>query len=339
MKSCCSNWHDEVSYFNQVEETHNEGECFIQRGEAGDTMMNYTCLIVLLALGSAKAFVPVPSQSRASSSSKLGLFDFGSLGGGGSSGSAAAIPPSTDARDKVAVESCKKAVNNPRVSDFPLIELEFPALAALNKLGDGSLRSTKDAEDANIAFVGKLAKGISPSFNPFAGDSGRVSIALSTSSTNSFRSKLEKAAKNSGAAIVSTSSTSLEDEVGTDGICIFVTPAARGDYMAAQKLAQSGAVKAVVLVNAFAKDPKSVPGGATMAFFLKPLTYNSQIAGYLIRSYPSAWTVLDATSKAVLGTFSDEEILVKNTNTPDLRDSGRMVQRSVDERAIAARNR
>lgn len=74
-----------------------------------------------------------------------------------------------------------------------------------------------------------------------------------------------------------------------------------------------------------------------MAYFLKPLTYNSQIAGFLVRSYPSLWTVLDAETKHVLGSFSDDEILVKKTNTPDLRPSGRLVQRSVDERAIRAR--
>ena len=76
-----------------------------------------------------------------------------------------------------------------------------------------------------------------------------------------------------------------------------------------------------------------------MAFFLKPLTYNSQIAGYLVRTYPSKWTVLDAETKNVLGSFADEEILVKNTNTPDLRESGRLVQKSVDERAIRARRK
>lgn len=303
-------------------------------------MMRYKRLFLFVTLGSVECFAPVPNQFPGSSASQLGLFDFGGfLGGGGSNGSTATIPSTTDVRDKIAIESCKKAIADPCTSNFPLIELEFPALAALNKLGDGSLRSSIEAEDANLAFVGKLARGISPSFNPFAGGSGRVSIVTSSSSSNSFRSKTEKVAKKSGAAVVSASSPSLADEVGTDGICIFVTPASRGDYTSAQKLAKSGATKAVVLVNAFAKDPSSVPGGATMAYFLKPLTYNSQVAGYLIRSYPSVWTVLDATSKTVLGTFSDEEILVKNTNTPDLRDSGRMVQRSVDERAIAARNR
>jgi hypothetical protein len=75
-----------------------------------------------------------------------------------------------------------------------------------------------------------------------------------------------------------------------------------------------------------------------MAYFLKPLTYNSQIAGYLIRSYPSLWTVLDAQSKAVLGSFTDEEILVDRTNTPDLRGAVRLAQKSADARAIKARS-
>ncbi len=81
-----------------------------------------------------------------------------------------------------------------------------------------------------------------------------------------------------------------------------------------------------------------MPDYATMAYFLKPLTYNSQIAGYLIRSYPSLWTVLDAQSKVVLGSFTDEEILVDRTNTPDLRGAVRLAQKSADERAIKARS-
>ena len=74
-----------------------------------------------------------------------------------------------------------------------------------------------------------------------------------------------------------------------------------------------------------------------MAYFLKPLTYNSQLAGYLARSYPSDWTTIDAISKQVLKTYTDAEILVSKTNTPDLRESGKLVQKSVDERAINAR--
>jgi hypothetical protein len=74
-----------------------------------------------------------------------------------------------------------------------------------------------------------------------------------------------------------------------------------------------------------------------MAYFLKPLTYNSQIVGYLMRCYPGKWAAIDVATKKILDTFDDADILVGNTNTPDLRESGRLVQKSVDERAIRAR--
>jgi hypothetical protein len=84
---------------------------------------------------------------------------------------------------------------------------------------------------------------------------------------------------------------------------------------------------------------ESVPGKATMAYFLKPLTYNSQIAGYLVRSFPGKWTAVDAVTKQALGAFTDAEILFGASNTPDLRESGRLVQKATDDRAIAARQR
>ncbi|VEU35498.1 unnamed protein product [Pseudo-nitzschia multistriata] len=290
-------------------------------------------LFFLLSIVSARvdcfSLIPTDRHHHQQSLIRLGLFSFGG------SGENASVPSTTSARDKAAIESCKKAIERPRNADFPLIELEFPVLAALNKLGDGSLRSAMEAEDANLSFVGKLTKGISVPF-PLSFGGSKVSIALSSSASNSFKAKAAKITK--GTTILSASSPSLAEDVGSGGICIFVSPTSRGDYNSAQQLARSGTAKAVVIVNAFAKDPRSIPGDATMAYFLKPLTYNSQVAGYLIRSYPSNWTVLDATSKAVLGTFSDGEILVQGTNTPDLRASGRIVQKSVDERAIAARN-
>jgi hypothetical protein len=75
-----------------------------------------------------------------------------------------------------------------------------------------------------------------------------------------------------------------------------------------------------------------------MAYYLKPLTYNSQVAGYLMRCYPSPWTTLGYDG-ALLGTASDQEILVGDSNTPDLREAGRRVQKAIDERAIRARQR
>jgi hypothetical protein len=92
-----------------------------------------------------------------------------------------------------------------------------------------------------------------------------------------------------------------------------------------------------------------------MAYYLKPLTNNSVVAGVLLRRYPGRWTVLGTTAAGAaetttaarsslsstkqkspppqprlvvpLGSFTDEEILVPKTNTPDLRPAVRLVQR------------
>ena len=74
-----------------------------------------------------------------------------------------------------------------------------------------------------------------------------------------------------------------------------------------------------------------------MAYYLKPLTYNSQVVGYLARQYPSDWAVIDSLSKELLETYRDSQILYQSTNTPDLRAPGKLIQKFVDERAIAAR--
>lgn len=284
----------------------------------------YGLCILFLIIGLAHSFSNPRSQCTPRSSTQIALFNFG----GAASGGAAKIPSSTNDRDNQAINAVKSAIEKPRDSSFPLIECEFPALAALNKLGDGSLRSTIEAENANIAFASKLVNGISP---PLFGP--KVTLVISSSTSKSF---LDKAKKVKGATVCS-----LKDglpELSPDDVCVFLTPSSRNDYEAAKSLAGSRAAKAIVVVNGFAKDPKSIGGSATMAYFFKPLTYNSQVAGFLIRSYPSSWTVLDAATKEVLGSFSDKDILVKKTNTPDLRASGRLVQKSVDQRAIRARS-
>jgi len=76
-----------------------------------------------------------------------------------------------------------------------------------------------------------------------------------------------------------------------------------------------------------------------MAYFLKPLTYNSQIAGYLIRNYPNDWiTVSSLNNKCViLDSSKDGDILVKGTNTPDLRNAVALVSKFVSDYAIALR--
>ena len=75
-----------------------------------------------------------------------------------------------------------------------------------------------------------------------------------------------------------------------------------------------------------------------MAYYLKPLTYNSQVAGYLVRAWPGQWTTLEAaTGQAVGEPATDAQILVPKTNTPDLRAAVKAIQLAVDKRAMEAR--
>ncbi|KAL7555322.1 hypothetical protein ACHAWF_019008 [Thalassiosira exigua] len=308
---------------------------------------------LVLLFGAAAPFAPPRTGTRgasAAATTRAFLFDAGAAAGG-----KAKIPSSPSDRDGAAIAAVKAAVGKPRDASCPLIECEFPALAALNKLGDGSLRSSLEAEDANVAFVSKLVGGIS---NPFFGPS--VSLLMSSSASKSLVDKVQKKVK--GAKLYSLKEGIPEAQGKDKSVCVVFTPSSQSDYRAARTLAESGyttvlvngTFKVTILFHLFAGDPKSdyvglpqllcknqdqrsVPPSATMAYYLKPLTYNSQVAGFLIRSYPSSWTVLDAQTNAVLGSFSDEEILVDRTNTPDLRESGRLVQKSSDERAIRAR--
>ena len=74
-----------------------------------------------------------------------------------------------------------------------------------------------------------------------------------------------------------------------------------------------------------------------MAYYYKPLTYNSQISGYLLRCYPTDWCTLNFNGKEILQSTTDTNILVPNTNTPDLRTAVKVAQKNADQQAIRAR--
>jgi len=277
--------------------------------------------LVLLDVSNSFTTTTTQHQNQQRSMSMMPLF-------------AAKIPSSKADRDNQAIAAIKSAIKKPRFTEMKLVECEFPPLVQLNKLGDGSLRSAKEAENANIDFVAKLVQSLAQ-FS-FMGMGPKINIMLSSSTSKSFYANLKSKVKGN---VNIYSLKDKNDYNNENDIFIFVTPTSSNDYKMAQKLASSSSKNNVILINGFAKDTKSIPGTATMGYFLKPLTYNSQIAGYLIRSYPSDWTVLDAFTRQVLGTFTDNDILVSKTNTPDLRASGKLVQSAVDQRAILERQR
>ena len=111
----------------------------------------YLLLLLSVCLINATVSFIIPNnlQCRAPTISSTQRYLF--RGGG-----AAKIPTSPSARDNDAIASIKSAITKPRNPSCKLIEVEFPALQQINKLGDGSLRSSLEAEDANVAFVNKL---------------------------------------------------------------------------------------------------------------------------------------------------------------------------------------
>ena len=56
-------------------------------------------------------------------------------------------------RDSQAIAAVKAAIAKPKTRDFPLIECEFPPLVALNKLGDGSMRSANEVDQVSTGLV------------------------------------------------------------------------------------------------------------------------------------------------------------------------------------------
>ena len=183
--------------------------------------------------------IPNKLQCRAPTISSTQTYLFGGVGGGG----AAKIPTSPSARDNDAISAIKAAINKPRNSSCKLIECEFPVLQQINKLGDGSLRSSLEAEDANIAFINKLVGALAI---PFLGP--EVTVVLSSSASNALINKVQKKIKG-------TTLFSLKDGIpqmaDKKGVYVFLTPSSPKDYQAAKTLAEYGCT--AVLVNGLFK--------------------------------------------------------------------------------------
>ena len=128
---------------------------------AMNTFLSFQIFLLTFIRSTHHAFIPIPSlvggrrsldhssQSPSSPSSSSSLtvrrISFGSFSS--SSGAVAKIPTSRQDRDTRAIQAIQAALSKPRTSSVPLFECEFPALQALNKLGDGSLRSAREAQE------------------------------------------------------------------------------------------------------------------------------------------------------------------------------------------------
>jgi len=103
-----------------------------------------------------------------------------------------------------------------------------------------------------LAFCAKLIKSIAPL--PILGP--KTWLLTSQASTNSFVDKAKAAMKGTGATVHSLRNGGLPDGIAKGDVCVLVAPNTRGDYNAAQALAESNTAKSVVIINGLAKVSK-----------------------------------------------------------------------------------
>jgi hypothetical protein len=190
-----------------------------------------------------------------------------------------------------------------------LFEIDFPLTSQLNRAGSGSLSDAKMIEERQNAFVSSLKAKISL---PIIGLGSPCTVY-------SFSSSLP---------------SSLPFPTDDGSILLCVSPSQPSHYKSCLTRSQTSPT---LIVNGILKTTKSVPSTATSLYYQKPLTHNSQISGYLLRSYPSPYQVLDPQGRVLKTYGSEDEVLVRGTNTPDLRDAVKICSAEADRRAIEAR--
>ena len=151
------------------------------------------------------------------------------------------IPRSEAARNQAMASAVKASISSPRAPSCKLIECEFPALSALNKLGDGSLQSAMQADQANLEASLSIARSFLP---PPLGPRNVWMVASSSASQRTF------AAMSQRWKLTHSLANGLPPLKSRD-VYIFVTPSSSSDYNAAQRLAANG--NAVVVVNGMSK--------------------------------------------------------------------------------------
>jgi len=153
------------------------------------------------------------------------------------------IPKNGADRDSQAIDAVKAALGNAKAN---LIECEFPVLEQLNKLGDGSLRSAKIAEEANLNFVAKLVKSLKPI--PLIGPP--LLLLSSSSSSNSFSASVQDVASKLGVGFLSLREGDISEKLDGKTVLVFVNPSSSTDYNLARKASSK---TKTLLINGFAK--------------------------------------------------------------------------------------
>jgi len=194
---------------------------------------------------------------------------------GGGKGATAKLPKSYDEIHAQAIASIEASL----AGGYRAVEVEFPAIASVNKQSDGSASSQAMVRKANVVFVAKVAAALS------AG--GRCERVFLLAGDRATLQELSRAGLPQ-----STVLGVLQDgapSAGARDVILVATPAETRQWAGALLLSRQSPV--VVLNGACNNGYK----GFEMAYYLKPMTFNSQVNGYVTRQLPGAWMVLSGT--------------------------------------------
>ena len=155
------------------------------------------------------------------------------------------------------------------------MEVEFPPIPQVNRLSDGSASSQAMVRRANVAYAAKAAARLAPPaparLHLLCGDRATLDELL--------RAALPKT------AAVGLLRDFSPAAAGPGDAALVVTPADAQQWAAAARVGDAAPV--AVLNGVF---NNGWPGFES-AYYLRPMTFNSGVCGYLLRQFPAAWTV------------------------------------------------
>jgi len=197
---------------------------------------------------------------------------FGIMGKQSFPNRASGVPSNYDALHQQAISSVKSALKK----DKRALEVEFPPLTSLNKLGDGSRKSQQQALQGNADFTRKLCTALSQSKNKV----WLVCYELG------MKDAVGDYGRNNKVQVLTSRDKLDSSQFGSNDVVVAVGPSDESQWLSLARLSKvvpSIVVNGVCNNGYYLFDP---------CYYFKPISGR----GYLIKQYPDNFKVYSASS-------------------------------------------
>jgi hypothetical protein len=210
------------------------------------------------------------------------------------------LPPVPTSYDEIHAQAIASVAQGLKAGKRRL-EVEFPPIAQTNKISDGSASSQATVRRANVAFNAKVAAALSKS-------AARVLVLCEDAAT--LQEMLRAVLPSNAFCALIKDAASLGPRKGD--IILSCQPANSKSWIASAQLESEAPV---IVLNGFQYNGYKA---FDMAYYLKPMTFNSGICGYCIRSFPYDWVVWSAKTAQPID-YSVEFVEAQGCLRPDLQ--------------------